>query len=386
MAIHYKRIKFFVWLNGVVSGVCYPFLKIRDFRKNRTSEIQILEKSQTIVIDRSHFHFEGNAYWNKFKTFQSDDLFYAIIPDASIISKGIVLDSKNRVILESTLFQKEYLNILCSNHLVLLKRLLPKKKEKNVISLLNKLDNNYFHWTTESLTRILLVYERPFFNDYKILVKDGALPFIKQSITFLFNIPETNIISKTLGENLEVDNGLVVSFPHIRNSESEFTNVYIPEVLKKLNALAHTRLERLQPKPQKTPKNFIISRKSALERRILNEEYLIQKLSDFDFESIALEELDYIEQVALFANAEIIIATHGAGIANIIYGKNPILIEIFPEERNIRDAFYFAQITAALQIEHHLFLQKQENDKEDILLDDSFIEKIRMIISNSNSI
>lgn len=383
MAIHYKRIKLFVWLNGVVSGAFYPFLKIRDFRKNKASEIQLLEKSQTIVIDRSHFHFEGSAYWNKFETFESDDLFYVVIPDASIISKGIVLDSKRRVVLESTLFQKEYLNILCSNHLIFLKQFLPKKKETNVISLLNKLDNNYFHWTLESLTRILLVYEKPFFNDYKILVKDGALPFIKQSLSFLFNIPETNIITKTLGENLEVDKALVVSFPHIRNSDSQLTNIYIPKIIQKLNTLAHNRLESSQLNFQKTPKNFIISRKNALERRVLNEDILIQNLSDLNFKSIVLEDLTYIEQVALFAGAEIIIASHGAGITNIIYAKNPILIEIFPEGRNIRDAFYFTQITAALGIEHHLFLQKQENDNEDILIGDSLIEKIRMTITNS---
>lgn len=383
MAIQYKRIKLFVWLNGAVSGICYPFLKIRDFRKKKSSEIQVLEKSKTIVIDRSHFHFEASAYWQKFETFESDDLFYVVIPRASIISKGIVLDSKKRVILESTLFQKEYLNNLCSNHLIFLKRFLPKRKEANVVSLLNKLDNNYFHWTMESLTRILLVYKERFFSDYKILVKDGASPFIKQSLSFLFNIPETNIISKTLGENMEVDKALVVSFPHIRNSETQFTNIYIPSIIKKFNALAHLRLESTHLKFNKLPKHFIISRKNAIERRILNEENLIKSLSEFNFESVALEELSYVEQVALFANAEIVIASHGAGITNMIYAKKPILIEVFPEDRNIRDAFYFTQITAALQIEHYLFLQKQENDKEDMLFDASLIEKIRMIVAKT---
>lgn len=380
MAFYYKRVKFFVWLNGVVSGMCYPLLKIRDFRKNPSPDVQVLQKSQTITIDRSHFYFKGNAYWNDFKTFKSDTLFYVVIPDASIISKGIVLDSEKEIILESTLFQKEYLNILCSNHLVFLKKLLPKRKETNVISLLNKLDNNYFHWTTESLTRILLVYEKPFFKDYKILVKHEALPFIIPSLSFLFNIPEKNIISKTLGENLEVEKALVVSFPHIRNSETQLTNVYIPEVLRKLNALAHKRLEAMDSHLDNTPKNIIISRKNALERRILNEDEVVRAFADFGFVSIALENLSYIEQVNLFAGAERIIATHGAGIANIIYGKSPILIEIFPEERNIRDAFYFTQITAALGIEHHLLLQKQENEKEDIFFDNPLLARIRKIL------
>ena len=64
-------------------------------------------------------------------------------------------------------------------------------------------------------------------------------------------------------------------------------------------------------------------------------------------------------------------------ITNIIYANNPILIEVFPEGRNIRDAFYFTQITAALGIEHHLFLQKTENNNEDIVIEDSVIAKIK---------
>lgn len=383
MAILYKRIKLFVWLNGLVSWIFYPFIRIKDFRKTKSSAVQILEKSQPISIDRSKYHFDEEAYWKQFEKFESDDLFYAVIPNASIISKGIVIDSENSVILESTLFQKEYLNILCSNHLVLLKRFLPKKKETKVISLLNKLDNNYFHWTLESLTRILLIYDKPVFQDYKILVKDGSLPFIKQSLTFLFNVPEENIISKTLGQNMEVENALIVSYPHIRNPDTHWTNVYIPEIIRKLNALAHQRLETMKVNYDHLPKNILISRKYAPVRRILNEEKLLECISSFGFETIVLENLSFEEQVALFANADRIIALHGAGITNVIYAKNPILIEIFPNGRNIRDAFYFTQITGALGIEHHMFLQKAENSKEDIILDDSIIDRIKKIVENS---
>lgn len=377
MAMLYKRIKLFVWINGLVSWCFHPFLKRIDFRKKKTSNVQILEKPQTISIDMSQYHFEGNAYWKKFKNFKSEALFYVEIPHASIISKGIVIDAKNRIILESTIFQKEYLNNLCSNHLVFLKRFLPKKKETNVISLLNKLDNNYFHWTLESLTRILLIYEKPFFQDYKILIKTDALPFITQSLKFLFNIPEENIITKTLGENYEVENAMVVSFPHIRNSETQLTNVYIPKIIQKLNALAHEKLKATSLKAQNAPKNIIISRKDAHKRRILNEGKLIESLSEFNFEAVVLGQLTFHQQVALFAGAERIISSHGAGITNIIYANNPILIEVFPEGRNIRDAFYFTQITAALGIEHHLFLQKPENNNEDIVIEDSVIAKIK---------
>ncbi len=383
MPILYKHIRPFVWLNRLASWIFSPFVKFTDYRKIKTSEVQILEKSQAIAIDFSHYHFRENVYWKEFENFDSDDLFYVVIPNANIISKGIVLDSKNQIILESTIFQKEYLNNLYSNHLIFFNKFLPKKKEVNVISLLNKLDNNYFHWTMESLSRLLLVNEHSFFQHYRILVKADGLPFVDESLEFLFNIPRENILIKHLEENYEVENALVVSFPHIRNCETQFTNIYIPEIIKKLNKLAHHRLKSRHLEIVNGPKNFIISRKNALTRRILNEEVLIENLSDFNFETIVLENLSFEQQVVLFAASEIIIAPHGAGISNIIYSKNPILFEIFPEERDIRDAFYFTQITAALEIEHHLFLQKSENKKEDMVIADSIIDQIRMIIQKS---
>lgn len=382
MPFLFKRVEVFVWINGIISRIFSPFMELKDFRDKKSSKVEILASPEIITINLSNYFFNGSAYWKNFTYLKSDGLFYAHIANANIISKGIVVDSEKRIILESTIFQREYLNRLHSNHLVYFQRFLPKRKVGKVISLLNKLDNNYFHWTLESLTRILLIYDKPFFKDYKILVKDGALPFVKKSLCFLFNISESHIITKTLGENMEAEQALVISFPHIRNTETQLTNIYIPSVIKNLNALAHKRLQPSCTERKNLPKNFIISRKKALSRRILNEEKLIEHLTPFNFESIVLETLSYEEQVALFAGAEKIISMHGAGITNIIYAKNPILVEIFPEERNIRDAFYFAQITAALGIEHHLFLIKTENEKQDVLLNGKMLHKIKKIFCN----
>jgi len=383
MSNFYKRIKLFIWINGIASWIFYPLLKIKDFRNKKYPECYVKEISKPISVNLSNYFFNGSAYWKNFKNLKSDGLFFAEIPNATIISKGILLDSKNRVILESTIFQTEYLNRLNSNHLVFLKGFLPKKKGANVVSLLNKLDNNYFHWTLESLTRVLLIHEEPFFRDYKILIKDGALPFVKKSLKFLFNVPETNIITKTLGEKLEVKKALVVSFPHIRNVNTRMTNVYMPSVIKRLNELAHKRVNAAKLKFERLPKNFIISRKNAISRRILNEEKLIESLSYLNFEQVVLEELSFEEQVVLFVGAEKIISSHGAGITNIIYAHDPILIEIFPEERSIRDAYYFVQITGALEIEHHLFKHKTQNKKEDMVIGNTMIATFKKIFEAS---
>ena len=75
------------------------------------------------------------------------------------------------------------------------------------------------------------------------------------------------------------------------------------------------------------------------------------------------------------------IVVHGAGITNIIYGNNLTLLELFPEERTIRDAHYFAQISAALNFEHFLIKYKSSNIDQDLRIDQKLLAKIGETLS-----
>src|SRR5690606_843707 len=119
-----------------------------------------------------------------------------------------------------------------------------------------------------------------------------------------------------------------------------------------------------------------VSRKNAIERRIINEDELFKKLEIHHFRRVYLEELSFIEQVTLFYGAEKVIAVHGAGITNIIYGKKLHLIEFFHQERNIRDAFYFAQISAALKFKHDVIEYKSVNLQQDIEIGENLYAEI----------
>lgn len=50
------------------------------------------------------------------------------------------------------------------------------------------------------------------------------------------------------------------------------------------------------------------------------------------FVPYVLEDLDFADQVRLFAQAEFIIAPHGGGVTNIIFSKNLSLIELFGQK------------------------------------------------------
>ena len=79
-------------------------------------------------------------------------------------------------------------------------------------------------------------------------------------------------------------------------------------------------------------RKVFISRQFTGMRRILNEEALREALRQRGFEIIVLEKLPLAEQMAVFAEADVIISPHGAGLTNVIFcNAGTLLIEIFPD-------------------------------------------------------
>ncbi|WP_164729811.1 glycosyltransferase family 61 protein [Rhodomicrobium lacus] len=93
------------------------------------------------------------------------------------------------------------------------------------------------------------------------------------------------------------------------------------------------------------PKRLYISRNDARLRRVLNEEQLLPILQAFGFERLVLGKLPIERQVALFRNAEAIVAPHGAGLAHIAWAKPGTKVrEFFPDldahGRRVKNASY----------------------------------------------
>lgn len=53
-------------------------------------------------------------------------------------------------------------------------------------------------------------------------------------------------------------------------------------------------------------------------------------LAEYGFERVELEDLTIPEQAALFADADAVVAPHGAGLANLVYARDAQVLELFP--------------------------------------------------------
>ncbi len=100
------------------------------------------------------------------------------------------------------------------------------------------------------------------------------------------------------------------------------------------SAFARAGLERADG-----PRRIFVSRADARLRRILNEDALFAALEPLGFARVTLTGIPLCDQFALFANAEAVVAPHGAGLAHVLFCQpGTKVVELFHPD-NGTDAF-----------------------------------------------
>ena len=345
---------------------------------NENKNIKSLSPDREYFSSTHHyFEYKGvKPYWYNFEQIELRKLGYYIL-ETEVIGQGILLSKFGEVLLESTIGQLIYLNKLNSNHLIYFKKFFRYKRLEKAIVLSNHLENNYFHWLLESIGRLTLIPTN-ILENYIIILHDESFSFKKESLIELFRILPKNIYIKTKYSRLKIKNTLIPTYPLTRTAKTKGTNIYNPSVIKKINNVSKSKIFI------SNEQNFIVSREKASQRKILNPDIILKIFPFLNFSIVLLEELTFKEQMNLFANAKIIIGTHGAGLTNLLFCTNPTIIEFFPKNRNKRDAFYFYQISQALNFKHHIIEYEAFNQSQDLKIDNHLVNKIDKILFNSD--
>lgn len=177
---------------------------------------------------------------------------------------------------------------------------------------------NYSHWLLDVLPRFFLMDKSPYSRqaiDYYI-VNSLKFPFQRETLKHL-SIPTDKIITIDRNNHIKSERLIVPSRTWVEG---------------KIQAWACKALKSafLYGLGTKEPNRIFISRRLTARRRILNEEAVMAFLEKKGFISVCLETMTVSEQVALFAKTEIVIAPHGAGLANLVFcSRGSQVIEIF---------------------------------------------------------
>ena len=116
-----------------------------------------------------------------------------------------------------------------------------------------------------------------------------------------------------------------VAEPILSSLKTQLQSGYLPAWY------AHTMQERLCPaRPSTRTRRLYISRERAWRRRVRNEAEVLTALRPYGFESIVLEDLSPANQIEALYDAEAVVAPHGAGLTNLLFGRNLRVLELFP--------------------------------------------------------
>jgi capsular polysaccharide biosynthesis protein len=223
--------------------------------------------------------------------------------------------------------------------------------------------NNYFHWMTEILPRIVAMkHHHP---SIPVVIPSNYLnyPFIVESLDLL----KIDVKTFEVRHALKIDRLYTCTIPHVGRFNEGLMHFFRDKMISSTTSL-------------KDPFRCIyITRGKARRRRISNEEKVFESLEKKGFEKLVLEDLKLIDQVKVFQEARIVVASHGAGLANCMFmQKGQIIIELKSENNRYWCYFSLARVFG-LKYYYSLNKGSSTNHRDaDITVD---IERLKALVT-----
>ena len=176
--------------------------------------------------------------------------------------------------------------------------------------------NNYFHYLFDTLGR--LQYFNKVDSNIDCYYTAYNTKFQKELLR-LFGVPQNKIIEAKKNIHLIADNLLVTSLPGDNLMANERYKPY--KDIDTYQYISNAVLSKLPGTTSESDSQFVYIQRRG-NRAIENEAELLEGLRSIgSWKIVRLEEHAVIEQATLFHNAKMIVALHGAGLANLIYCK-----------------------------------------------------------------
>ena len=268
---------------------------------------------------------------------------------------------------EHSIFEREYIA--------------PVEKIEGKVALLSGLAGHvYYHWMFDILPRLELLRrgEIKFKEIDWFVVNSLSKPYQRETLKLL-GIPEAKIIESDLHSHIQASELIVPSFPGYLD--------WIPEGTIKF--LRQAFLPQISSNLSNRHKIYI-SRAKAKNRQLINEAEVDRLMAESGFIMVYLEEMTFLEQVSLFANAKTIVAPHGSGLTNLVFcPPDTRVVELFSPNYMRTDYWMISQ---QLHLQHYYVvgnnfgcsslrnLMYQNSLTEDILVN---IDALKLILQHT---
>ncbi|WP_417329145.1 glycosyltransferase family 61 protein [Halomonas cupida] len=197
-----------------------------------------------------------------------------------------------------------------------------RKLKGKVLDLVTPGANLYSHWLLDLIPKIHAVKSAGHnLDDFDHIYVNYYNSSFKYESFRTLGIPEEKVIDfSSFPKTFEAD--CVVTVTPCRSS------LYTPDWVE--NYIRSIFLHDNKNNGER--KKLYISRSKGNSRRILNEAALLEKLIPLNFEVVYFEDLSLSETAHLMSSSSVIVAPHGAGLANLVFCEEKVSIcEIFSQ-------------------------------------------------------
>jgi hypothetical protein len=206
----------------------------------------------------------------------------------------------------------------------------------------------YAHWLMEVLGRLAILEGLGIDFDWLYVsydkIEEGKT-FIKETFA-AWGIDSNKIIDPSGDFHcIQADELIVPSLPnrHVPTPGKQFAQgtqlcaaFCHPWIVEYLRNKFLSLIKDYQPKNHLAKRVYISRRDAKNARNFDNEQDLIDVLKLYDFEMYELAKLPFLEQVKLFADAEMVVGAHGSGMTNIMFcSKDAQVVEIFMARQDL---------------------------------------------------
>jgi hypothetical protein len=257
--------------------------------------------------------------------FEASSRLLREIPEAHILSTSGMILSRGRCFVTENVYGDEAAALRHGALSAFVRSFSPAEGRLGVVfSLLGPYSHNYFHWLNDHLPRVedFLLWRKISAPNAKLLVSPG--PWQIRLLELL-----------GVGRELCVNYGMnhaTAELAAVASHPGYSGEAHLPATPERLTWLKSRILAALELKGRPGSRRLFISRRDSVRRPIANEEEIARALEAWGFETVVLRNLEIDDQVKLFAAAGVVVATHGAGLANLMFSTEPTVIELFAED------------------------------------------------------
>jgi capsular polysaccharide biosynthesis protein len=192
-------------------------------------------------------------------------------------------------------------------------------------------ERNYYHFLHDCLSRIGVLEQCPEAApvDAWYVARSSAF---QRELLELIGIPAERVIDSTTVTHVQAATLVVPGLPSDAECNPPWVSTFLRDRLK-------------PPGVERVPgrRIYLPRRASKHNRQVRNEDEVVARLRRRGFEEVDPGALSVVEQIRTFGEADVIVAPHGAALANLAFcSPGAVVIELFPSQSLVPDYWKMA--------------------------------------------